>query len=292
MRLNTANRAFTAIVGLSVATFTLFALMACWIFGIFLYRLATDGLATFTSWSTAPAVVLLALLVTSNALVLRSWRAHAVNTRSLAGWVRAHEVPVPELVRQAAAGASLERRLVAVEDDAAFSFTYGLSQPRVAVSRGLWESLDGDELAAVLEHERYHVVNHDPLKVVLARSLPSALFFLPALRDLRERSVAARELAADRRAVAATGRQGLAGALFKVVAGPRTIALGATAAIGGDEALDARVEQLETGAEPAPAPISRGAVAASVAGAGLLLTSAGASIAAFAPLMARLCTGG
>ncbi len=72
----------------------------------------------------------------------------------------------------------------------------------------------------MLEHERYHVCNLDPLKAVLVQALSAALFFLPALDALRGRYVAGREFAADRRAVAACGRRPLAGALLKVVRGP------------------------------------------------------------------------
>lgn len=80
----------------------------------------------------------------------------------------------------------------------------------------------------------------------------SATFFLiPALRALERRYLAGRELAADRRAVRACGRQSLAGALFKVVKGPAWPELGSAAAIGGPELLDVRVAQLESGREPA-----------------------------------------
>ena len=58
--------------------------------------------------------------------------------------------------------------------------------PRVAVSRGLVEATSADELRAVIEHERYHVRNLDPLKIVLTRSLSAALFLLPALNALRD----------------------------------------------------------------------------------------------------------
>src|SRR5205807_7165476 len=43
MRLNAANRAFTAIVVVAAATFGLFAATVCWIFSMLLYRLATVG---------------------------------------------------------------------------------------------------------------------------------------------------------------------------------------------------------------------------------------------------------
>lgn len=85
------------------------------------------------------------------------------------------------------------------------SFAYGVLTPRVAVSRGLLKGVSDDELRAVLEHERYHVCNLDPLKVVLVQALSAAFFFLPALDSLRARYLAGRELAADRRAVRACG---------------------------------------------------------------------------------------
>lgn len=41
------------------------------------------------------------------------------------------------------------------------------------------------------EHERHHVCNLDPLKVVLVQALSSAFFFLPALDSLRARYLGA-----------------------------------------------------------------------------------------------------
>src|SRR5437867_5714696 len=122
MRLNTANRAFTAIIGVSIAVFGVFAVMVCWVFGVLAYRLATDGLAMFGALSTAPALVLLGLLLASNIFAVRSWRAQSRNTRRLISWIHDHEVPVPETVKPVASRAGLERRLVAIDDPGAFSF--------------------------------------------------------------------------------------------------------------------------------------------------------------------------
>jgi Zn-dependent protease with chaperone function len=178
-----------------------------------------------------------------------------------------------------------------VDADTPFSFTHGALRPRVAISRGLVESASAAELEAVLHHESYHVGAYDPLKVVLARSLPDSLFFIPVLAELRSRYVTARELAADRQALETAGSIPLAGALYKVVAGPPEIELGAAAAIGGDEALDARVTQLESGAEPPLGKLSRSRVIASLGAGGVLIWATVSSFVGFAPLMARLCTG-
>jgi beta-lactamase regulating signal transducer with metallopeptidase domain len=101
-----------------------------------------------------------------------------------------------------------------------------------------------------LTHEQYHVRNLDPLKVMLVRAFSAGLFFLPALGLLRTRYDADRELAADRRAVAACGRRELAGALLRVVRGPDWRELDVVASVGGGELLSVRVTQLENGSEP------------------------------------------
>jgi Zn-dependent protease with chaperone function len=291
VRLNSANRAFAAIVVVAGAVFGVFVGTACWIFSMVLYKLATGGVTTLAEAGTLAALVLIALLVAANVLAIRSFRAQAANTHRLSRWVQKRSLALTPGLAEAAEEADLVGRVRLVDAEGAFSFAYGMARPSVAVSRGLLESVSSDELVAVLHHERYHVANYDPLKVVLARSLPDSLFFLPALGELRGRYVAGRELAADRRAMERSGTPTVAGALFKVIAGPPDVDLGAAAAIGGDEALEARVIQLESGSEPATSPISRTRVLASVGGAGVLAWSVVASFAAFAPVMARLCTG-
>jgi BlaR1 peptidase M56 len=291
VNLNTANRAFVVIVAVAAAVAAVFVVTACWVFSMVAYKLAADGTATLTAPSTMAALVLIALLVTSGVLAVRSVRRQAANTYRLGRWVNKHGAAAPRSLLDAASAAGLDGCVDLVETEGAFSFVYGISRPRVALSRELLESVSEGELAAVLAHERYHVANYDPLKVVLVRSLPDALFFVPALQELRQRYIAARELAADRRAMRRAGPASVAGALYKVIAGPAGVDLATAAAIGGDDALDARVDQLETGSEPPLPPLSRRRVIASVGGAGLLTGSAVASFATFAPLMAKICTG-
>src|SRR5206468_294310 len=112
------------------------------------------------------------------------FRTQAANTGRVQRWVSTHSLPLPPSLQSAAEEARLDGKVRLVGAPQAFSFTYGMAQPKVAVSNGLLESVSKGELAAVLHHERYHVVNYDPLKVVLARSLPDSLFFVPALGEL------------------------------------------------------------------------------------------------------------
>ncbi len=85
------------------------------------------------------------------------------------------------------------------------AFCAGLISPRIYVSSGALAALDGDELQAVVTHERHHARHHDPLRIFVARVLADALFFLPAARRLGERYASLAELAADRAAVRAAG---------------------------------------------------------------------------------------
>ena len=137
MRLNSANRAFAGIVVAAAVVFGVFAATACWIFSMVVYKVTTDGISTLTQWGTLAALLLIVLLVATNVLAVRSFRAQAANTRRLSRWVGDRSLAVPASLADAARAARLEGRVDVVDADGAFSFTYGMSQPRVAVSRGL-----------------------------------------------------------------------------------------------------------------------------------------------------------
>ena len=98
------------------------------------------------------------------------------------------------------------------------AFCFGLLRPRVVVTSGLLARLAADEQAAAVWHEAFHARGREPLKCALARLAASTFFWIPAFTDLLERSLLAKELAADRVAVANTSRRALAGALAEVAA--------------------------------------------------------------------------
>ena len=271
MRLNTANRSFSALVAFALVPYGLVGLFCCGALSVLAYRVSTDGLGVLTDdWRIWPAIGFFVVVGVGTVRAFWSLRTQLRATEKLGEHVRSLRIdPSPKLAK-AGASTELAGRVVLVDHERAFSFTYGLLHPRIAVSRGLVDAASPDELSATLEHERYHVRNLDPLKVLIARAAGPALFYLPVLRDLRRRYVTGRELAADRRAVRAWGAQPLAGALYKATSGPMWSELGAAAAIGADDLLDLRVTQLETGREPAIPQTSHAALVASVVALGLL----------------------
>jgi Zn-dependent protease with chaperone function len=209
----------------------------------------------------------------------RTLRREAVATRELSRRLDATTLAVPIQLLLAARDVGLAGRVSLVDSSECCSFVYGAVVPRVAISSGLLARLAADELRAALEHERYHVERLDPLRSALAGAAVDATFFLPALRTFRGRYEAARELAADRRAVEIAGTRPLAGALLKAVEGgvperPATISLAAP------QLIDLRLAQLETGREPRSAGMDRRSLGASALGACVfLILLAGAPLA-------------
>ncbi|MGH2831252.1 MAG: M56 family metallopeptidase, partial [Solirubrobacteraceae bacterium] len=220
MRLDRANRSFLAcmLMALLLGAFVFCGAVGGVLMPLLLVRASRGQLGGLLE--LLPASVFVAVTAIGLGLGVHVLARQLVASRRLAHRVRALAVTASEALNQATVASRLDGRVVLVEAPVAFSFVYGLLTPRVALSRGLEQSATPAELRAILEHERYHVCNLDPLKIVLLRALAAALFFMPALAWLCERYLSGRELAADRRAVAVCGRRALAGALLKVLPGP------------------------------------------------------------------------
>jgi len=260
MRLDSANRSFLALMSfaLLLGMYVLCGAVGSVLVPLILARISHDGIAGLLNSGAAmlPVLLFIILIAVGLAFGARSIARQIVASSRLARRVRGLAQELPHDLALTASQAGLRGRVVLLDAHERFSFAYGVLTPRVAVSRGLLEGVSDEEMRAVLEHERYHVCNLDPLKVVFVQALSAAFFFLPALDSLRARYLAGRELAADRRAVRACGRQPLVGALLKVVRGPDWSELEGVAAIGGAELLDVRVAQLESGIQPKLATLS------------------------------------
>ncbi|MBW3665773.1 MAG: M56 family metallopeptidase [Actinobacteria bacterium] len=256
-----ANRAFLLLTSLAAAAYVVLGFWGCGALVTVLTALLADGSGAMVgagAWELWSGVLLAALELTVSLAGIVSVQRQLVATEGLAGWVRRNRTDIPPRVAEVVGGRRLRHRVDVVATDELVSFTYGFLRPRIVVSQGLLRTSSRDELAAVLEHEAYHVRNLDPLKMAVARALPAAFFFLPLLGDLRDRYLLGRELAADRRSAARCGVEPLAGALAKAVGTPGLPQPAAGAALGGGrELLPARVAQLETGVEPGPPLPSR-----------------------------------
>ncbi|GLC28144.1 M48 family metalloprotease [Roseisolibacter agri] len=102
------------------------------------------------------------------------------------------------------------------------AFTAGWLSPVVYVARELVEDgprrLPPEELAAVIAHERAHVVRRDPLRFSLLRATAKTLFWIPGLRGLADDVADEAEIRADDAAAAVVGPLTLASALVALAA--------------------------------------------------------------------------
>ncbi len=99
----------------------------------------------------------------------------------------------------------LEGRVIVVRERRLVSYTIGLLRPRVVISNGLLDTLDADEIQAVLSHEEGHLAGRDNLLILVARTLAHAFVLVPGVRFSYARLRRALELAADSYARRATG---------------------------------------------------------------------------------------
>lgn len=214
--------------------------------------------ASVNPWLGAAATGLLALGAIRAARSVRAWQRH----------------------RCAEAGA-----LALVNSDDWFAYSLPGPGRRIAVSSGLVEALDGDELEVVLAHERGHA-RHRHDRHLLAAELAASL--VPPLEWLRRRLRFALERWADEVAVDAAGgdREHVAFTLAKVALGPseapRTVA--AFNGLG----VAARVEALLR-----PQPLRHEGLWTSAIGLGVAAVALSAVVQAHhvAALLVTLCPG-
>jgi len=223
-------------------------------------------LATFGAAAAVRSTIVLVLQVCRTGRAIRRWIPE--DARLL--------LP-PALATQAEA-LGLAGRIDLVDSPSLYAFCYGFLKPRVCVTTGLVSALTPAELEAILLHERYHLVNHDPLKGLIARALSAGLFFVPILDELAERYCQGRELAADDAALAQAGRKALASALYKTLTSPQAVALSPGPALGGAITAE-RVDRLLMPGAASHRPLPRARLAVSLLTAALLLASVAQGLA-------------
>lgn len=144
-------------------------------------------------------------------------------------------------------------------------FVAGLSRPTIFCDRRLLHDLDDDEISAVTLHERAHQRARDPLRSAAVAVIAPLLARRDRGRAWLEHRAAAREIAADRYALAhGADRRAIASALLKVPT------VGAAHAAAFAPAVELRLQALlgDEPARPRPGPwaaIAVGAVAGTAA---------------------------
>ncbi len=283
-----ADRAFAALVGLAtVSSVVLLALFATLV--VRAQQLAIHGPS---DTADLVAVLVLGLAICGIGLGLGSLMRQLLATASLIRSLLRRRVPTPLAAVRAAAALGMAGRIDVVADRRAFSFCYWFIRPRVCLSTGLLARLEGDELDAVLLHERSHLLRRDPLRLVIARYFAAGLYVVPVVEELVEYYTLEKELEADQDAVHALGDVGpLARALYKVLPDADQLELGLLTPVGALSATEARIDQLIDGralplrVRPVSVALSGGAILGAAVLALVQANTAG-TLAAMPPLFA------
>lgn len=123
----------------------------------------------------------------------------------------------PKLHR-AAHAANLQGKIIEIDEQKPIIFCYGYFRPMICISAILAEKLSEAELKAVLQHEKHHLSNHDPIKLFVIKVTSKMLFFVPGLKALAKQYFVFSELAADESATQNfQNKAPLAQALSKII---------------------------------------------------------------------------
>lgn len=134
------------------------------------------------------------------------------------------------------------------------AFTFGFWNPKIAVCAHCVETLPPHEFAAMVEHERHHAENRDPLKFFLVDALRYIFFFVPLIYTLRRWYHMVSELEADAQV---NNREALGSALLKV-AGVRAVESGLMASFAS--MLSIRIERIVNPTAVVSLPLNRAAM--------------------------------
>lgn len=282
-----ADRAFAILLALALASSAILIAL------LFTLVPRVEHLIARGAEDTADVVAALVLVLATCGIalgfttLLRQLLATAGLIRSLVS----RKVAVPQRVRAAAIGLALDGRIDIVADDRPFSFCYWFAVPRICLSSALVDRLDRDELRAVLLHERYHLRQRDPLRVIVARYFAAGLYVVPVVDELLGYYALQKEIAADQEAVATDGPSPLASALYKLLPDADDVSLGLLVPVSSLSVTEARIEQLVAGRQAAVAvsPVSVLLSFGALLAAGVLVAiQGGASVAfeALPPLLA------
>ncbi|MCB0247340.1 MAG: M56 family metallopeptidase [Anaerolineae bacterium] len=243
---NSAKRAFWALLGLAAGSLVLLIFLLLWqapqmARGVWLA--CQDAFSAVGGYLPAIGLLLpLAVIVIAAVRFVRSLVVQLWNTRLLVAAMQKRMIVLPAALDDRIGELELAGHLHLVTDRAAYTFTQGLLRPQVWLSTGLVDLLDEPELRAVLVHERHHIRQHDPLRVLLSRSLAEALFFLPLAGSLRDTYMAAKEVEADQ---ASAADNALASALLKLLRHGHALPANASlAAIGPMDVTRKRIDRL------------------------------------------------
>ncbi|MBP1996597.1 M56 family metallopeptidase [Paenibacillus eucommiae] len=137
------------------------------------------------------------------------------------------------------------KEFIVVTHPDSIALTMRFIRPQIVLSTGLLELLHEDELEALIQHERFHRKNNDPLKTFLMFLSSSVLWYVPILKWSYKQYQTAREVLADCYAIGITGSsESLGSALLKLLSINKKTRYSFTYASFAESSINYRIQYL------------------------------------------------
>lgn len=132
--------------------------------------------------------------------------------------LKKRRVVMSSRIKQIAQKMNLVDKIIELEEDQAVVFCYGIFHPNICISSGILKQMSNVEIQAVLLHEKQHILNYEPAKLMILKICEKIFFFFPGFKILSHQYIVYSELAADELATASFAQnQPLAQALAKII---------------------------------------------------------------------------
>lgn len=187
---------------------------------------------------------LLIALIIAIALGSLSFLIQVVKTKQLVKSLMKKRVALSQRTGKMTISLGLEGNVYALEDTNFFSFCTGILHPRILITTALVAKLSEKELESVFLHEKAHIQNFDPLKMLFGKTISWLFFFLPIFSEINKNMQATSEILADQFATSFQRDDAyLRAALKKILTTPQ-MNFATVPAIANPDYLEIRIKKL------------------------------------------------
>lgn len=137
-------------------------------------------------------------LITALSLGSLSFLIQVVKTKRLVKVIMTKRIALSPRIEKVILSLNLKDKVYVIEDKNCFSFCAGILHPRILITTALIATLTDRELESVFLHEKAHIHNFDPFKMLFGKTISWLFFFLPIFSEINKNMQATSEILADR----------------------------------------------------------------------------------------------
>lgn len=138
----------------------------------------------------------------------------------------------------------LHEKTILIEDAKPFAFCFGLRNPKMYISTATLAIATGEELRAVLLHERYHLQKKDTAIVLCISAIESLFPFFPLFSDMLKNYQIEQEIKADQETIRAIGSSAPIISILKKLLSTSTPTFAYVPQLASRDTLEPRIKAL------------------------------------------------